>query len=59
MKKSKFSDSQILAILKEAEAGVPVLDLCRQHGMSNTTILSLALKIRWYGCLNDGQTQRA
>ena len=37
MKKSKFSDSQIMAILKQAEAGVPVPELCREHGMSNAT----------------------
>ena len=35
MKKSRFSDSQILAILKQAENGVPVTELCRQHGMSS------------------------
>lgn len=37
MKTSKYSDSQILAILKEAEAGTPVPQLCRTHGMSNAT----------------------
>ena len=37
MKKSKFSDSQIMAILKQAEAGIPVSELCREHGMSNAT----------------------
>lgn len=37
MKKSRYSDSQIMAILKQAEAGVPVTDLCREHGMSNAT----------------------
>ena len=37
MKKSRFTDSQILAILKQAESGVPVPELCRQHGMSNAT----------------------
>lgn len=37
MKKSKFSDSQIMAILKQAEAGVPVPELYREHGMSNAT----------------------
>jgi putative transposase len=37
MKKSSRSEQQILAILKEAEAGVPVVDLCRQHGMSQGT----------------------
>jgi putative transposase len=35
MKKSRFSDSQILAILKQAESGTPVANLCREYGMSN------------------------
>jgi putative transposase len=33
MKTSWFSDSQILAILKQAEDGLPVLELCWEHGM--------------------------
>lgn len=37
MKKSKYSDSQIIAILKQAEAGQPVPELCREHGMSTVT----------------------
>jgi len=37
MKRSKFTDSQIIAILKEAESGVRVPDLCRNHGMSDST----------------------
>ena len=37
MKKSKFSESQIIGILKEAEAGVPVPQLCRDHGISSAT----------------------
>jgi putative transposase len=37
MKKSRFSDSQIMAILKQAESGVPVPELCREHGMSSAT----------------------
>lgn len=35
MKRSKFSDSQILSILKQAENGVPVAELCRQYNMSS------------------------
>ena len=35
MKKSRYSDRQILSILKQAEAGVPVTELCREHGMSS------------------------
>lgn len=37
MKKSKFTDSQVIAILKQAEAGTAVPDLCREHGISNAT----------------------
>lgn len=37
MKTSRFSDSQIIAILKQAEGGSPVSELCREHGMSSAT----------------------
>ena len=37
MKKSKFTDSQIMAILKQNEAGLKVPDLCREHGISSAT----------------------
>lgn len=37
MKKSRFTDSQILSVLKQAENGVPVPELCREHGMSSAT----------------------
>lgn len=37
MKTSRFSDSQIINILKQAEAGSPVPELCREHGMSNAS----------------------
>lgn len=38
MKTSRFSDSQIMAILKQNEAGVSVAELCREHGVSQATI---------------------
>lgn len=34
MKKQRFTDSQIMSILKQAEGGIPVAELCREHGMS-------------------------
>jgi putative transposase len=37
MKQSKYSDAQIMGILKQAESGVPVSELCREHGMSNAS----------------------
>ena len=37
MKKSRYSDSQIISILKQAEAGTPVPELCREHGMSSAS----------------------
>ena len=37
MKKSRFWGSQIVAVLKQAESGVPVPELCREHGISSAT----------------------
>ena len=38
MKRKRFSEEQIIAILKEHEAGVPVSELCRKHGVSDASI---------------------
>ena len=37
MKLSRYSEGQILSILRQAEGGVPVAELCREHGMSNAS----------------------
>jgi putative transposase len=37
MKKLRYTDSQIIGILKQAEAGTPVAELCREHGMSSAS----------------------
>ncbi len=55
MKKSRFSESQIIAILKQADAGAPVPELCREHGMSS------ALFYRWrskYGGMDASMIAR-
>ena len=37
MKNGRFSDAQIMGILRQAESGVPVSELCREHGMSSAS----------------------
>jgi putative transposase len=37
MKKSRFTESQIVAVLKEGEASMPMAELCRKYGVSNAT----------------------
>ena len=49
MKKSKFSDTQIIAILKQNEVGQAVPDLCREHGISSATFYKWRAK---YGGLD-------
>lgn len=55
MKKSKYSDHQILAILKQAEAGTPIPDLCREHGMSSATFYKWRAK---YGGMDASMIAR-
>ena len=37
MKKSRFTEAQIMSVLKQAEAGMSVVELCRQHAISNAS----------------------
>ncbi|AMN49035.1 transposase [Psychrobacter sp. P2G3] len=37
MKKTRFSDNQIVNILKQAEQGVPIVELCREHNIGQST----------------------
>lgn len=55
MKKSKFTESQIISILKQQEAGAKVSDLCREHGISPPTFYNWRSK---YGGLEVSQLKR-
>jgi len=55
MKKTRFSDQQIISILKEAEAGIPVLDLCRKYAISKSTFFKWRSK---YGGLEVSEAKR-
>jgi putative transposase len=55
MKKSKYTDSQIMAILKQAEAGTPVSELCREHGMSSAAFYKWRAK---YGGMDASMMSR-
>lgn len=44
MKRSRFSEEQVIGILKEHEAGIAVAELCRKHGMSSATFSSWKAK---------------
>jgi putative transposase len=55
MKKSKFTETQIVSILKEADAGRPVKELCRTHGISDATYYNWKSK---YGGMNASDLKR-
>jgi putative transposase len=55
MKKSRYTQEQIIAILKQHEAGVKTADLCREHGISDATFYNWKAK---YGGLDVSEAQR-
>lgn len=55
IKRSRFSEDQIIAVLKEQEAGMATVDVCRRHGISSATIYNWKAK---YGGLEVSDAKR-
>ena len=55
MKTSRYTEPQILLILRQAEGGVPVAELCREHGMSNASFYKWRAK---YGGMDASMISR-
>ncbi len=55
MKRSRFTEDQIIGILKEHEAGVSVADLCRKYGVSDATVYKWKAK---YGGMDVSEAKR-
>lgn len=55
MRKSRYTDSQIMAILKQNEEGAKVVDLCREHGMSSAQFYKWRSK---YGGMDTSMMKR-
>jgi putative transposase len=55
MKKTRFTETQIIGILKETDAGIPVKEICRKHGISDATYYNWKSK---YGGMSASDLKR-
>jgi len=55
MKRSRFTEEQIIAILREQEAGLPTADICRKHGISSATFYAWKAK---FGGMDISEAKR-
>jgi len=55
MKRSRFSEEQIIAMIKEQEAGMPTVEVCRKHGISSASFYKYKAK---FGGMNVSDARR-
>ena len=55
MRKSRFTEAQIIGMIKEQEAGMPTAEVCRKHGLSSATFYKLKAK---YGGMDVSDAAR-
>jgi transposase-like protein len=59
MKRSRFTEEQIIAILREQESGSPTADVCRKHGVSSADVLQVEGDLWRHGRVAGAQAEGA
>ena len=57
MKKSRYSEEQVIGILREGESGTPVKTVCAKHNISDATYYAWKRKYGGYGCERGQETE--
>jgi hypothetical protein len=59
IRKSKYSEEQIIGFLKHVEAGMALKDLCKKQVVSDAEFLHMANEVRWHECVRRSTAQSA
>lgn len=57
MKRKRFTEEQIIGVLREQEGGVSTADVCRRHGISSATFRAECLNAHWFMALDDARSK--